>query len=142
MIMDSEKRRELEGYGYVVTTAAEWLGLSKAESDFIDICLSLRHLIRFARERAGLTQAQAARKLKSSQSRVSKMEAGDPSVSLDLLVTSALTLGATRQEVATAIAGPVVAEEAETSSSAVASAKDEPARHAQHPRRSRSAKAA
>jgi DNA-binding XRE family transcriptional regulator len=107
MTMDPERRRELEGYGYVVTTAAEWLGLSKAESDFIDICLSLRHLIRFARERAGLTQAQAARKLKSSQSRVSKMEAGDPSVSLDLLVTSALTLGASRAEVAAAVAGPV-----------------------------------
>jgi DNA-binding XRE family transcriptional regulator len=92
----SEKARELENHGYVVTTAVEWLGLSPAESDYIDIALDLRHLVRSARERAGLTQAQAARRLKSSQSRVSKMEAGDPSVSLDLLISSALTLGATR----------------------------------------------
>lgn len=105
MSIDPERERELESHGYVVTTAAEWLGLSRAESDYIDIALDLRYLVRFARERAGLTQAQAARRLKSSQSRVSKMEAGDPSVSLDLLISSALALGATRQEVAAAVAG-------------------------------------
>jgi transcriptional regulator with XRE-family HTH domain len=105
--MDLEARKRLEADGHhVVPDVAEWLGLSQSESDFIDIRLDLRRLVRFARERAGLTQAQAARKLRSSQSRVSKMEAGDPSVSLDLLVGSALALGASRQEVATAVAGP------------------------------------
>ena len=138
--MDPAKRRELEAQGYVVTDVAEWLGLSKAESDFIDICLSLRHLIRFARERAGLTQAQAARKLKSSQSRVSKMEAGDPSLSLDLLVTSALTLGATRQEVAAAVAGPVSSAAEEESASA--ERRSLPSSERKAARRARSAKAA
>jgi hypothetical protein len=38
-----------------------------------------------------------ARLIKSSQSRVAKMEAGDPSVSLDLLIRSLLTLGASRK---------------------------------------------
>jgi DNA-binding XRE family transcriptional regulator len=109
--MDSETRGYLEAEGHhMVTDVADWLGLSEAESDLIDLRLDLRRLVRFARERAGLTQAQAARKLKSSQSRLSKMESGDPSVSLDLLVTSALTLGATRQEVAAAVAGPATAE--------------------------------
>lgn len=104
MSMDPERRRELEGYGYVVTTAAEWLGLSQAESDYIEIALALRALLREVRKRAGLTQAQAARKLKTSQSRFSKMENGAPSVSLDLLITSALGLGATFREVGEAIA--------------------------------------
>lgn len=109
--MNLETRSPLAAEGHrVVTDVAHWLGLSQAESDFIDIRLDLRRLVRFARERAGLTQAQAARKLKSSQSRVSKMESGDPSVSLDLLVASALTLGATRQEVAAAVAGPAATE--------------------------------
>ena len=44
-----------------------------------------------------LTQEQVARLLKSSQSRVAKMEAGDPSVSLDLLVRSLLALGASKK---------------------------------------------
>jgi len=139
--MEPEKRKRLEDAGYlVVTDVAEWLGLSKAESDFIDICLSLRRLIRFARERAGLTQAQAARKLKSSQSRVSKMEAGDPSVSLDLLVTSALTLGATRAEVAAAVAGPVSSPAEEVSTSVERRSLRGSERKT--PRRTRSAKAA
>lgn len=37
--------------------------------------------------------------LKSSQSRVAKMEAGDPSVSLDLLIRSLLALGTSAQEI-------------------------------------------
>jgi transcriptional regulator with XRE-family HTH domain len=102
--------------------------------------LDLRHLIRFARERAGLTQAQAARKLKSSQSRVSKMEAGDPSVSLDLLVASALTLGATRPEVAAAVAGPVSSSAEEESAAAERQSLLGNERKA--PRRTRPAKAA
>jgi len=103
--MDAQERSSLEAAGYtVVADVHDWLGLSKAESDFINLKLDLRHLVRFARERAGLTQAQAARRLKSSQSRISKIEGGDPSVSLDLLVSAALTLGATREEVARAVA--------------------------------------
>jgi DNA-binding XRE family transcriptional regulator len=104
--MDSREREAVEAAGYtIVTDVHAWLGLSKAESELINVKLYLRHLVRLARERAGLTQAQAARKLKPSQSRVSKMEGGDPSVSLDLLVSSAPALGATRHEVARAIAG-------------------------------------
>jgi transcriptional regulator with XRE-family HTH domain len=47
-----------------------------------------------------VTQAVLARKLGSSQSRVAKIEAGDPSVSLDLMVRALLTLGASRRELA------------------------------------------
>jgi transcriptional regulator with XRE-family HTH domain len=47
-----------------------------------------------------LTQTELARLLKSSQSRVAKIEAGDSSVSLDLLVRSLIALGATRRELA------------------------------------------
>ena len=41
----------------------------------------------------------------SSQSRVAKIESGDPSVSLDLIVRALLTTGATRQELAQVIMG-------------------------------------
>jgi hypothetical protein len=39
----------------------------------------------------------------SSQSRVAKMEAGDPTVSIDLLVQGLLAAGSTAREIATAI---------------------------------------
>ena len=37
--------------------------------------------------------------MKSSQSRIAKMEAGDPTVSIDLLVRSLLALGTSQSEV-------------------------------------------
>jgi transcriptional regulator with XRE-family HTH domain len=50
-----------------------------------------------------LTQHQLAEILSSSQSRVAKMEKGDTSVSLDLLIRSLLALGTSRNELASAI---------------------------------------
>jgi transcriptional regulator with XRE-family HTH domain len=54
--------------------------------------------------RKKLTQEQLAKLMSSSQSRVAKMEAGDPSVSLDLLIRSLLTLGASEKDLAKVIA--------------------------------------
>jgi hypothetical protein len=41
-----------------------------------------------------------AKLLRSNRSRVVKMEAGDPSVSIDLLIKSLFALGASHQELA------------------------------------------
>jgi len=45
----------------------------------------------------------AAALLKTSQSRLARMEAGEPSVSLDLLVRGLLALGATWKDLARAV---------------------------------------
>jgi len=50
-----------------------------------------------------LTQGELARRLKSSQSRVAKMEAGDKSVSVDLLVKALFSLGAKPRDVGRAL---------------------------------------
>jgi len=47
-----------------------------------------------------LTPLQLAKLLKSSQSRVAKMEKGDPSVSVDLLIKSLLAMGADKKSIA------------------------------------------
>ena len=59
--------------------------------------------MRQRREQKRLNQAELASRINSSQSRVAKMEAGDPSVSLDLLIRSLLALGASRRDLARAI---------------------------------------
>jgi hypothetical protein len=41
-----------------------------------------------------MSQVNLAKALKSSQSRVAKMEAGDPTIFIDLLIKSILALGA------------------------------------------------
>ena len=102
--MNDEKRARLEAAGFKFGTVAEFLELTPDESDFIETRLALRLFLRGVRERAGLTQAEAARRIGTSQSRLSKMEGGDPTVTLDLLVRSALKLGARYTDLGRAIA--------------------------------------
>lgn len=96
--MREEKRRRLEARGWKVGTTQEFLGLSAEAAAYIEVKVRLAVGLREWRRRRNLTQADLAKRLRSSQSRIAKMEAGDPSVSLDLLVRSLLTLGASRRE--------------------------------------------
>jgi hypothetical protein len=101
--MKHSKRSKLIKAGWTVGTSAEFLQLSQAESELIEMRFALGRSLRELRTRRGLTQAQAAAQLSSSQSRLAKMEAADPSVTLDLLIRSLVALGATRKQVARAI---------------------------------------
>ena len=101
--MDARKRKRLEAAGWHVGTVAEFLELSEAESALIEMRRSLSRSLKMQRTRRGVTQTSLAKALRSSQSRVAKMEAGDPSVSLDLIVRALLIVGATRREVASAM---------------------------------------
>jgi transcriptional regulator with XRE-family HTH domain len=98
--MRDEKRRRLEAKGWQVGTAQEFLRLSAEEAAYVEIKVRLAMSLRKWRQRRKLTQADLAKRLQSSQSRIAKMEAGDPSVSLDLLIRSLLSLGASHRELA------------------------------------------
>jgi DNA-binding XRE family transcriptional regulator len=98
------KKEILESKGYKVGSVDEFLGLSKEESQYIELKLSLSQALAERRKKSKLTQAQLAKMLKSSQSRVAKMERGDPTVSVDLLVKSLLVMGANKESIAKAIA--------------------------------------
>ena len=98
--MNRAKQRRLEQGGWKVGSAKELLGLTPEESAYIEMRLALSRHLRALRTRKRLTQVEAARMLGSSQSRVAKLEAGDPSVSLDLLVRSNLALGASKKDLA------------------------------------------
>jgi len=88
-----EARRAARGWRK--GTAGDFLGLSDDESAFIAIRLHLAKAMQDHRRQRRLTQVATAQLLESSQSRVAKMEAGDPTVSVDLLIRSLLRLGAT-----------------------------------------------
>jgi predicted transcriptional regulator len=93
-----DKRRRLEAKGWKVGTAQEFLQLSAEEAAYVELKVRLALGLRKWRRRRNVTQVELARRLQSSQSRIAKMEAGDPSVSLDLLIRSLLSLGASRRE--------------------------------------------
>ena len=102
--MDTAKKDRLASAGWRVGDAADFIELSAEELAFVELKLALADYLREIRTRDGRTQAQVARLLGSSQSRVAKMEAADASVSIDLLVRSLLVLGASRSEVGSVIA--------------------------------------
>jgi DNA-binding XRE family transcriptional regulator len=102
--MRAAKKKRLAARGWAVGDAREFLGLSEDEATFVELKLALADNLRRRRLKRGMTQTQLAKRLESSQSRVAKMEAGDRSVSLDLLVRSLLTVGMTRRELAKVIA--------------------------------------
>lgn len=102
--MNEAKRKRLAEVGFQSTTVADFLGLSAGQSKLIEIKLALTGALKEFRENSSLSQTQLAESIGSSQSRVAKMEAGDPHVSLDLIIRALLTLGMTRSELADVLA--------------------------------------
>lgn len=98
------KRKRLEAAGWAVGDAGDFLQLEPDERTYIELRLRLAEGLRARRNRKRLTQVELAKAIHSSQSRVAKMESGDPSVSIDLLVRSLLALGASRRELAEIVA--------------------------------------
>jgi ribosome-binding protein aMBF1 (putative translation factor) len=96
--MRAEKRKSLEAKGWKVGSAKDFLGLTDHEAAYIELRLKLAQGLKAKRSSRGLSQTELAKVVQSSQSRVAKMEAGDPTVSLDLLVRSLLALGASSRE--------------------------------------------
>jgi len=102
--MRENKRKKLESRGWKLGNAKDLLGLSNQEEMYIELRLKLAEGLKARRRASGVTQVNLANTLRSSQSRVAKTEAGDPTVSLDLLVKSILALGASNRELAAIIA--------------------------------------
>ena len=98
--MDARKRKRVEAAGWRVGSAAEFLELSAAEAALVETRLAVSGALKQRRVRQGVTQAALAKKLRSSQSRVAKMEAGDPTTSLDLLLRTFFATGATKLDLA------------------------------------------
>jgi DNA-binding XRE family transcriptional regulator len=105
--MKDEKRELLEAHGWKVGDTQDFLSLT--EQEYIDIKIALSEKVREARKRRQLTQKEIATLIGSSQSRIAKIEAGDPSVSMDLQVKLLLALGVTREELGEVIKAETMA---------------------------------
>ncbi len=102
--MRESKKKRLAAKGWKVGNATDFPELSPGAELYIELRLKLAVGLKSRRHFRGVTQTQLAKTLRSSQSRVAKMEAGDPTVSLDLLVKSLLALGTSNRELAAIIA--------------------------------------
>jgi DNA-binding XRE family transcriptional regulator len=105
--MNTAKRKRLVSAGWRVGTASEFLGLSGEEAQVVEMKLALGESLKRHRRRKRLTQGELARRLGSSQSRVAKLEAGGPGVSLDLLFRALFAAGLSREQIAREIRRPM-----------------------------------
>ena len=101
--MKKSKRDRLRAAGWKVGSTREFLGLSDEEEALIDLKLGFAEFLRGERKKRGLSQAELAKRIGSSQSRIAKMEAGEASVSLDLMFRVAFSLGLTPSAMAKAM---------------------------------------
>jgi predicted XRE-type DNA-binding protein len=102
--MRKAKQERLTSKGWKIGSADDFLELTPEESAYVDLKLRLSDSLKQRRAQQKLSQKELAKLVKSSQSRVAKMEAGDPTVSLDLLIKTLLALGASDLDLANAIA--------------------------------------
>lgn len=82
--MDKKTRARLTAAGFRVCDAEDFLGLSDEERQLVELRLQVSKAVRRRRQEHDWSQKQLASKLKSSQSRVAKIEAAAADVSLDL----------------------------------------------------------
>lgn len=102
--MDAKKIKELEAKGWKIGNAADFLQLTEEEVAMVETRLALSKMTKEKRQKKRLSQEAAAKRIGSSQSRFAKLEAGDGSVSVDLMLKAVYNLGASKEEVAQAIA--------------------------------------
>ena len=107
--MAPEKRKRLRAAGWHAGTPREFLKMTGAEAALVEIKLALTDAVRQTRIKRELSQTGLAQSIKSSQSRVAKIEAGDAPVSLDLIARALLAVGATKQEVQKTFASKMLA---------------------------------
>ena len=102
--MKTEKKHRLESAGFKVGSADEFLGLTPEESALVSLRLSLAEEVRRRRLKLRCSQAELARRIGSSQSRVAKLEAAESNVSLDLLFRALFATGAKPRNLRKALA--------------------------------------
>ena len=102
--MKLEKRQRLEAAGFKIGSADEFLGLSPGETALVSLRFLLAQEVRRRRVRLHCSQAELARRMGSSQSRVAKLEAAESDVSMDLLFRALFATGAKMREVGKVVA--------------------------------------
>lgn len=98
-------KKKLKEKGFRTGSTSDFLNLSPEEEAYIEIRLAIYDMVKSRRTKKGWTQSQLARTIGSSQSRIAKLETGDPGVSLDLMIRALLQLGVSRVEIGKLLEG-------------------------------------
>jgi len=102
-LMDKAKKERLEAAGWQAVSVKDLLGLSDEEESYVELKLQLSRALKRRRKLLRWSQETLALRICSSQSRIAKMEAADPTVSIDLLIRGLLATGISRSRIAEAL---------------------------------------
>jgi len=97
--MKAAKAKRLKAAGWKIGSTKDFLRLGDQEAALVEVKLCLMDALRQTRRRRGISQVELAKRMGSSQSRIAKIEAGDPSVSLDLILRALVASGVSRREI-------------------------------------------
>jgi DNA-binding XRE family transcriptional regulator len=100
--MKTNKLMRLEAAGWTIGSTEDFLQLNKDEAQMVALKFSLVCAVKKSRIKHKLSQIDLAQRMKSSQSRIAKIEAGDASVSLDLIVRALIASGASTRDIQSA----------------------------------------
>jgi hypothetical protein len=89
--MNKGKKKRLEAKGWKFGSAADFLELTPEDATYVELRLRLVDALK-TRRKAKFSQVDFAGAMGSSQSRVAKIEANDPTVSLDLIIKGLIAL--------------------------------------------------
>ncbi len=98
--MDEKKQSKLVTKNWKIGESRDYLKIDSEEMALIELKVSLGNTLKNKREQKEITRSQLAESLHASQSIIEKMETGDPSVSVNLLIDSLLSLGLSKDELA------------------------------------------
>jgi len=98
--MDEDARRAVEAAGFRVGDYGDFLGLKDHERALVELRLALARTVRRLREAEQLSQGQLAKRMKSTQARVIKVEDASIEATLDLMFRALFTLGGTLDDLA------------------------------------------
>lgn len=99
--MDEAKRRRLEAAGWTMGDYGDFLGMTNAERQHVELRIALSRGIKRAREAKGLTQDALGKLIDSTQSKVAKAETGTIEVSLDLMFRAFFAAGGVLEDLIT-----------------------------------------
>ncbi len=97
--MEAGKKRALEAAGWVCGDAEDFLELTNEERQLVALRMAVSRAVRARRLERKLTEAQAAKLMKTSQPRFARIESGSIEISLDLMFRGLFALGGTTEDI-------------------------------------------
>lgn len=90
--------KDFQSENWIEKSVHDFFELDPGQIAYVDLKLLLRKEIKKRRIQADITQSKLAKRMRSSQSRVAKIEGGDPAVTIDLHLRALFALGVSLED--------------------------------------------